>query len=174
MFNISLNCWFLFQLFSCIKLGFYLDHGSLRDDLIKGVGASVDEAFQKLELGLLGNIATELRGEFSRHQDTLMSEISVIQAVKTQTDQTHTDISILKDIVEEVAEASNMSNRDTSRLLGEIKSCMSDAPRSSSSGQLGTITTKIEDFRRSSETKLSLVVALLTEAIKVFIIFSLL
>ena len=159
----------------CLKLEDALstDRSSLLVDIVQGVGSSVASSLQRLGLDLTENIAKEFRLENQRSTDVLMSEISVLNSIKNQTDETFSEILVLKDVVEEISGAANLSNQEITRLLVNLKSSSTTSPAGSLeefellSKKISTLSRDSDSARRSADTKLSLLVALLTESIKV-------
>ena len=159
----------------CLKLEDALstDRSSLLVDIVQGVGSSVASSLQRLGLDLTENIAKEFRLENQRSTDVLMSEIAVLNSIKNQTDETFSEILVLKDVVEEISGAANLSNQEITRLLVNLKSSSTTSPAGSLeefellSKKISTLSRDSDSARRSADTKLSLLVALLTESIKV-------
>ena len=159
----------------CLKLEDALstDRSSLLVDIVQGVGSSVASSLQRLGLDLTENIAKEFRLENQRSTDVLMSEIAVLNSIKKQTDETFSEILVLKDVIEEISGAANLSNQEITRLLVNLKSSSTTSPAGSLeefellSKKISTLSRDSDSARRSADTKLSLLVALLTESIKV-------
>ena len=131
----------------------------------------MSDGFQRLELSFADKVGTEVRAELERfysyfvyptftlfvlyrHSARILGEVSVLRSVKSLSETCHGDIGIVKESLDEISAAQNLANCETKERLEKL---------------LGKVSSILHTKDVVSPTKISAILALLTEALKVWL-----